>query len=108
MHGLWTQILHVFGVDNVSGKWYGFWSGFGGDVAIIGSFVAAPVLLWRKHNCGVRWCWRIARHDYTDPETGITHALCRRHHPGHPGKPIRAAELLTHHHLHLGRHPGKR
>ncbi len=104
---MWPQILHVFGIDNVSGRWYAFWSGFGGDVAILASILAAPVLLYRKHNCGVKRCWRLAKHDYTDPESGIIHALCRRHHPEHPGKPVTAAELQHRYHVYLGKQPGR-
>jgi hypothetical protein len=100
-------LLHVMGVDNVSGRWYGFWSGFGGDVAILASILAAPILLYRKHNCGIRWCWRIARHDFTDPDGGITHHLCRTHHPAHPGKPVTASHIQAQYHLYLGKKPGR-
>lgn len=101
-------LLHVLGIDDVSGYWYAFWSGIGGDIAIIGAFLTTPVVLYRKHNCGVRWCCRIARHDFTDPGTGIVHALCRKHHPGHPGrKPVSAAHIQAQYHLYLGRAPGK-
>lgn len=70
-------LLHVLGVDNVSGQWYGFWSGFAGDLSIL----AAPLVLMRKHNCHVRGCPRLGRH----PVAGTTYAVCRRHHPDdHP------------------------
>lgn len=69
--------LHVLGVDNVSGRWYGFWSGFAGDLGIL----ATPVVLLRRHNCHVRRCPRLGRH----PVTGTTYMVCRRHHPDeHP------------------------
>ena len=100
-------ILHVMGVDNVSGRWYGFWSGFGGDVAILGSVLAAPVLLWRKNECGVRWCWRLGRHGLADPATGVVHELCRKHHPLHPGKPVTVDHIRELGHLYLGSKPGK-
>jgi hypothetical protein len=102
------SILRILGIDDVSGPWYAFWSGFGGDVAILASILAAPVLLYRKHNCGVRWCWRIARHEFTDPDTHMTHQLCRRHHPEHPGsKPVTAAHIQEQYHLYLGKKPGR-
>jgi len=104
---LWAWIVELTGTKSSQSQAYNFWSGFGGDLALIVSFLAAPVLLYRKHNCGVRWCWRIARHDFHDPESGIMHHLCRRHHPEHPGKPIRAAELRHRYHLYAGKRPGK-
>jgi hypothetical protein len=70
-------LLHVLGVDDVSGRWYGFWSGVGGDLALL----ATPVTLLRKHNCHTKRCWRIGRH----PVEGTTWTVCRRHHPDdHP------------------------
>lgn len=107
MHHVWVWLLHISGSDDVSGKWYGFWSGFGGDVAILGSVLAAPIVLWRKHDCGVRWCPRLARHDFTDPDTQIVHHLCRKHHPQHPGKPVTADEIRDKYHLYLGKQRGK-
>jgi hypothetical protein len=70
-----SWLLHVLGVDNVAGRWYAFWSGFGsdlGEAAIVG--VVAGIL--RKHNCEVRGCWRLGRH-----LTSAGHHVCRRHHP---------------------------
>ncbi len=99
MHWLYVHL----GLAGGNSPWYLFPSGWGGNLAIVFSVLAAPVLLWRKHNCGVRWCWRIARHDYPDPVTGMIHPLCRRHHPAHPGKPVTAAELREHHHRHHGK-----
>lgn len=73
---IWHWLLHVMGVDNVSGPWYGFWSGFGSDIgelAIVGSLLAVV----RRHNCHVRRCWRVGRH----PVAGTGYMVCRRHHP---------------------------
>ena len=101
-------LAHLVGLDSGSGYWYLFWSGFGGDVAILGSILAAPFILWRKHDCGVRWCPRLARHDFTDPDGGIVHHLCRKHHPLHPGKkPVTAAHIRDQYHLYLGKKPGR-
>lgn len=70
-------LLHILGVDDVSGRPYAFWSGFAGDLSIL----ATPLVLWRRHNCHARWCPRIGRH----PVAGTTWTVCRRHHPDdHP------------------------
>lgn len=65
-------LLHVFGIDDVSGRWYAWWSGVGGDLTIL----AAPLVLFRKHNCHYRWCWRIGHF----PQEGFV--VCRRHFKG--------------------------
>lgn len=78
-----NDVLNVLGITNLSGRWYGFWSGIGGDLA----FVAAPLVLLRKHNCHVRWCWRIGRH----PVEGTTWTVCRKH---HPDTHVTAADVL--------------
>jgi hypothetical protein len=70
-----TWLLHLLGVDNLSGRWYGFWSGFGsdvGEVAIIGGLIT----MVRHRNCEVHGCWRLGRH-----ATAAGHRVCRRHHP---------------------------
>jgi len=70
-------LAHVLGIDNLSGPWYGFWSGIFGDASIL----AMPALLLRRHNCHVKGCPRIGRH----PVDGTTWTVCRRHHPDdHP------------------------
>lgn len=72
--------LHFTGSDNVSGPWYGFWSGFGSD---LGEYVIAVTLAtglvgwWRRHNCHIHRCWRLQWHPH--PDHG--HPVCRRHHP---------------------------
>ena len=108
----WYWLIHFMGVDYQvrygTWVWYSFWSGFGGDVAILASILAAPVILWRKHDCGVRYCWRLGRHEFTDPDGGITHQLCRKHHPLHPGKkPVTADHIRDQYHLYLGNQRGK-
>jgi hypothetical protein len=68
-------LLHVLGVDNMSGRWYGFWSGFGsdlGEAAILGGLAS----MVRARNCEVKGCWRLGRH-----ATAANHRVCRRHHP---------------------------
>jgi hypothetical protein len=64
--------LHITGVDNASGYWYAWWSGIVGDLSIL----SIPVVLLRKHQCVVRGCPRLGRH-----ETGGGHLVCARHAP---------------------------
>lgn len=77
MLGVWHWLLHLSGADNVSGPWYGFWSGFGsdlGEAALIGA--AAAVI--RRHQCHVKRCWRVQW------RRSGHHQLCREHHPDDP------------------------
>lgn len=75
---LWHWLLHYTGSDNVSGPWYGFWSGFGSDLSEV-ALVGAMLGMLRKHNCEVHRCWRLGRHT-----TAAGHKVCRKHHPdGH-------------------------
>ena len=70
-------VTHLLGLDNLSGGWYGFWSGIGGDASVL----AIPLTLWRQHNCHVARCPRLGRH----PVGGTGLIVCRRHHPDeHP------------------------
>lgn len=69
-------LIHILALDDMSGRWYAFWSGVGGDIgeaAILGALLSNV----RKHNCHVRGCWRIGRH----PVAGTEFVVCRRHHP---------------------------
>ncbi len=79
-------LLHVLGVTDVSGRWYGWWSGAGsdiGEIAIVGGLINVA----RRHNCHVHNCWRVGRHQVT----GTTFTVCRKHHPdGH----LRAQDVL--------------
>ncbi len=72
--GAW--LAHILGLDDQAGPFYAFWSGFGSDVTeflVFGSLIG----LLRKHNCHVRWCFRIGRH----PVDGTPYVVCSRHHP---------------------------
>ena len=82
---IWTQILHMLGVDDVSGRWYGFWSGFGSDIgelAIIGGLITIA----RHHNCHQPGCWRLGRHHIE----GTEYVVCRKHHPRNSPRPRRS------------------
>lgn len=67
-------LAHFFGTDNLSGSYYGFWSGIGSDIAELSLF-GALVAHYRAKTCHVDRCWRIGRHDVGD------YRVCRRHHP---------------------------
>ncbi len=59
--------------DPLHGDGYQFWSGIGsGSPILLGAWVYL-----RKHNCHVRWCFRVGRH----PVDGTTYVVCRKHHP---------------------------
>jgi hypothetical protein len=53
-------IVHVLGLDNASGAWYLLWSGFFGDITIIGGAFA----LYHRFNCHESRCWRLAKHTH--------------------------------------------
>lgn len=75
MHAVLQWLLHYTGSDNVSGPWYGFWSGFGsdlGEITLLGAILAAA----RHKNCTVKGCWRLG---HPDPEHG--HPICKTHQP---------------------------
>ena len=104
MHWLQALVEAVFGFRNGDGNSpaYLFWSGAGSDLGEI-AIVVGIVSLYRRHNCQVKGCWRIGRHEYADPETGVKRLLCWKHHPD-----IRHRQLSREHlHLYLGKQPGK-
>lgn len=75
-----------------NGPYYGFWSGFGSDLAEFG-IIGALIANYRRHNCHVRGCWRVAKH----PVDGTPYITCRRHHPDLSGKaPTRTAIEKAH------------
>jgi len=88
-------LLHVLGVDDASGRWYLWWSGFGSDLAYLG--VGAG--LARKLNCHEPRCWRIGRF----PVEGTPWSACGRHHP----QPPRRGGIREQYHLYLGDKPGR-
>lgn len=66
-------LMHVLGVDDVSGRWYGFWSGAGSDIGEL-ALIGAVLGMFRKHNCHQRRCWRVGRHIVNGTP------YCNRHH----------------------------
>ena len=81
--GHWLQVHE--GIINEPGPYYGFWSGFGSDLAefsILGAIGAGIYQLVKKYNCHEPGCWRIGNH----PAAGGQFHLCYRHHPDFQGK----------------------
>jgi hypothetical protein len=92
---LWHWVEVHTGTVNEPGPYYGFWSGFGsdiGEVAIIGAIVAG----YRKWNCHVKGCLRLAHHTYAID--GVEYHLCRRHHPAIDHKNRKTAGHFFEHH----------
>jgi hypothetical protein len=81
------------GTINESGPYYGFWSGFGSDLAefsILGAIATAAYQLVKKYNCHEPGCWRVGTH----PAAGGQFLLCYHHHPDYQGsKPTH--EIIT-------------
>ena len=72
------------GTINESGPYYGFWSGFGSDLAefgILGAIGTAIYQIVKKYNCHEPGCWRVGTH----PAAGGQFLLCYRHHPDFQG-----------------------
>jgi len=72
------------GTIDVSGPYYGFWSGFGSDLAefgILGAIGTGVYQVVKKYNCHEPGCWRVGTH----PAAGGQFLLCYRHHPDYRG-----------------------
>jgi hypothetical protein len=67
-------LAHVLGLDDASGGWYLWWSGFGGRIVLGGGFLATYL---RQHNCHESRCWRLGKHHIE----GTPYVVCRKHHP---------------------------
>ena len=90
------------GTDDLSGPWYGFWSGFGSDLAefgLIGAVATAAYQVVRKFNCHEPRCWRVGTH----PAAGGQFLLCYRHHPDFQGRPPTHEMIERMHREHLAR-----
>jgi hypothetical protein len=78
-------------MDNLSGPFYGAWSGWVGDLAIFGGIGA---FYWH-HICHEPGCWRWARH----PVAGGTFKICRRHLRRLHGESLTTELIRRLHHL---------
>jgi hypothetical protein len=93
LHALQHWLAIHTGTDNEPGPYYGFWSGFGSDIGE-GAIIVGIIGVYRHHNCHVKRCARLAKHEYT--MDGVTYRLCRKHHPSVDGTPT--VERLEKHH----------
>lgn len=83
-----SWLAHWLGLDSASGAPYLALSGFLadlGELAIVGGLIS----IYRRHNCEVHRCPRIARH-----LTAAAHRVCRRHAPD--GAPTHADVIEAH------------
>jgi hypothetical protein len=90
------------GTVNEPGPYYGFWSGFGSDLAefaIVGTIATGVYQLVKKYNCHHQGCWRVGNH----PAAGGQFMLCYRHHPDYQGKRPTAETIARLHREHLAR-----
>jgi hypothetical protein len=90
------------GATNESGPYYGFWSGFGSDLAelgILGAIGTALYQLVKKYNCHEPGCWRVGTH----PAAGGEFLLCYRHHPDYHGSKPTHDVIVRMHREHLAR-----
>lgn len=77
MINLLQDFLNWTGANNTSGNQYGFWSGFGSDLGEI-VLLGGAITLYKRHNCAVPKCPRIAHKKYEVKET--KQYTCRTHH----------------------------
>lgn len=70
-------LMHYTGLDNLSGPWYGFFSGIGSDLGEW-SIPVGIIIYLRHHNCAYKPCWRLGRHSIKIK--GEMHMVCRHHH----------------------------
>jgi hypothetical protein len=106
-----TALQGFFGFQNNggNGSHYLFWSGAGSDLAYL-SFLGAGIAVYRKHNCAYHLCWRIGRHEFTDPQDNVKRLLCWKHHPDVRHKTLRPdvlRDIQQRRHLYLGKNPGR-
>ena len=73
---LWWSFQHFTGMDNVAGRAYGFWSGFGSDLGEI-TLIGLVAGIIKHQNCHVKGCKSV----FTHPVVGTPFKVCKRHHP---------------------------
>lgn len=108
MHGLafaltfWQFVSHdilhpLTGPASAKHGGYLFWSGIAGSFVLGGGIWTGTVVLYRKHNCHIKGCWRIGRH----PAAGGKYIVCPKHHPGVPDKHLSVSQVHADHHAWL-------
>lgn len=71
MHHIIELILKYTGSNNTSGVYYGFWSGFGSDIAELGLLG----IFYKKFVCHMHGCFRIGHHELPYG----TFVYCKKH-----------------------------
>jgi hypothetical protein len=84
---MWHWLAYWTGLTNPAGPVYAFWSGFAGDIPLLG----AVLVLWRRHCCHAQGCHRLGIHHVP----GTIYTTCRRHHPAHEGTKKPTPEQIT-------------
>ena len=74
IHDLLNWLYIHTGLGNPSGAYYAFWSGIEGDLTQL-FILGGVLLLYRRHNCQVKGCYRIGRH----PVEGTPYKTCHKH-----------------------------
>lgn len=76
---VWHWFAHLMGWDSVVDNQYAFSSGSGFILLV---WLGSVFLYLRRTSCKAEWwCPFHGAHDFTDPQTGVTHRLCWIHHP---------------------------
>jgi hypothetical protein len=90
------------GMTNLSAPAYGFWSGFGSDIAEF-AILGGVIQMYRRHNCHTKGCWRVGRHLVEGtPWCNLHHQAARAAAPAPLGelrKLIRDGHLAIHRRL---------
>jgi hypothetical protein len=73
---VWHWFLQVTGTANESGKWYGFWSGFGADLEEFG-IVVIIYGVYRRNKC--QSCPRLVLKGGLGKVEGTHYETCRKH-----------------------------
>lgn len=89
---MWQTLGHFFGLDDLSGAFYGFWSGVGSDISEL-LILGGVIQLYRRHACHVSSCRRIGKH-HVD---GTPYVVCAKHHPDVPDGDVTHAAILHAH-----------
>ncbi len=85
-------LYFFFGLDNLSGSHYGFWSGVGSDIGEL-AIIAGLYGVYRRHNCHVGRCWRLGRYTVT----GTPYVVCKLHHPTVPNGQVTYGRIYQAH-----------